>query len=115
MNKFNEGDKVRIMQRESTHEILEVMDWYDGTFYKLSDSSDLWREEYLTLVERYDRRKDFLARLQSLLREFDAEIEFWYDYIDECCGTIVKVGGSEIDRYEAYRITADNVMDFDKE
>ena len=54
-------------------------------------------------------------RLQSLLREFDAEIVFHCNYKQETLGTSIIVGESELRRNEVYGVTADNIMDFDKE
>ena len=87
----------------------------------------------LTLPKRYvepirplDRRAAFLTRLQSLLREFDAEI----CYREGDCELHIDLGdGDRFDRisypfeYPDYDIndvgrlnlTADNIMDFDKE
>lgn len=74
----------------------------------------------------YDRRTAFLTRLQSLLREFDAEI----CYREGDCELHIDLGdGNRFDRvsypfeYPDYDIndvgrlnlTADNIMDFDKE
>ena len=70
--------------------------------------------EDLELVEPYDHRTAFLTRLQSLLREFDASIapqfDMWTDmsYVDVCIGKECILSTNE-------HITADNIMDFDKE
>ena len=66
-------------------------------------------------IESLDRRTAFLTRLQSLLREFDAEIIFHCDYKQEMLATSIIVGESELRQNEIYGVTADNIMDFDKE
>ena len=78
------------------------------------------------VVTLYDRRTTFLTRLQSLMREFDAEI----CYREGDCELHIDLGdGNRFDRisypfeYPDYDIndvgrlnlTADNIMDFDKE
>lgn len=76
---------------------------------------------YLTLpisevepIQPLDRRTAFLTRLQSLLREFDAAIEPEYSSYSEV-GIVSIIVGSEcvVESYDT--ITADNIMDFDKE
>ena len=65
-------------------------------------------------IQPLDRRTAFLTRLQSLLREFDASIapqfDMWTDmsYVDVCIGKECILSTNE-------HITADNIMDFDKE
>ena len=71
--------------------------------------------EDLEVVEPLDHRTAFLTRLQSLLREFDAEIIFHCDNKQETIATSIIVGKSESRRNEVYGVTADNIMDFDKE
>ena len=66
-------------------------------------------------IQPLDRRTAFLTRLQSLLREFDAEIIFHCDNKQETIATSIIVGKSESRRNEVYGVTADNIMDFDKE
>ena len=76
--------------------------------------------EDLELVEPCDRKTDFLQRLQSLLREFDASIGYFIGDDEEygwCDYPFLKIG-NEIIKYpagEIDQITADNIMDFDKD
>ena len=70
--------------------------------------------EDLELVEPYDRRTAFLTRLQSLLREFDAEIGD--SGIRFLKGMEITFGtDTPYIRYNHCTINADNIMDFDKE
>ena len=69
-------------------------------------------------IQPLDRRTAFLTRLQSLLREFDAHIEPCGCEIEGL--SIVLKDNEEIyykmDDFSPMRnITADNIMDFDKE
>ena len=65
-------------------------------------------------IEPLDHRTAFLTRLQLLLREFDAAIDQEYSSYSEV-GIVSIIIGSEcvVESYDT--ITADNIMDFDKE
>ena len=125
--KINKGDRVRfvgdydhyvedVLKKDAEYTVVDAdMCGCDlavqCTAYSVSGKD-------LELVEPYDRRTAFLTRLQSLLREFDAHIE--------PCGceveglSIVLKDNEEIyykmDDFSPMRnLTADNIMDFDKE
>ena len=121
--KINKGDRVRFIG-DYDHYVEDVLK--KGAEYTVVDADmcgcDLAVQctaysvsgEDLELVEPYDRRTAFLTRLQSLLREFDAEIGD---------SGIRLLKGMEITfgtdtpriRYNHCTINADNIMDFDKE
>ncbi len=118
MSRFKVGDKVKIIgslteagkaKIGQVGEILDI-DWKDGACFVLYPKGQDWvREADLALVTSAptDKKREFLERLQSLMREFDAEIQ----YFD---GLAMRIGNS----YEAWSsdtISADNIMDFDKE
>lgn len=113
MSKFQVGDKVWLKH--------DPEEW--GVITEICE--DNYKHPYVVKTEYFDEmyaecellgvKEAFLERLQSLLREFDASIDFWYDYIDQTCGTIIKVGDTEINKNEVDGITPDNIMDFDKE
>ena len=122
--KINKGDRVRFIG-DYDYYVEDVLK--KGAEYTVVDADmcdcDLAVQctaysvsgEDLELVEPYDRRTAFLTRLQSLLREFDAEIVFHCDNKQETIATSIIVGKSESRRNEVYGVTADNIMDFDKE
>lgn len=68
MSRFKVGDKVRLMQRDTVHTIIRVVDECRG-LYKLSDGFETWGEQYLELVAPRDKKREFLERLQSLMRD----------------------------------------------
>ncbi|MBD5314660.1 MAG: hypothetical protein HDS08_00590 [Bacteroides sp.] len=120
--KINKGDRVRFVG-EYDHYVEDCLK--AGNEYTVVDAdmcgcdavrctADSVNGEDLELVEPYDRSTTFLTRLQSLLREFDAEIVFHCDYKQETLSTSIIVGESELRRNEVYGFTADNIMDFDK-
>lgn len=116
------GEHLHISEEIIKDDILTVYDvsqngdkvWVKHPAVGKVDASEL--EMYLP----YDRRTDFLRKLGALLREFDASIGYfigddekygWCDY------PFLKIGDETI-KYpagEIDEITADNIMDFDKE
>ncbi|MBD5173815.1 MAG: hypothetical protein HDT08_04170 [Bacteroidales bacterium] len=107
---FKAGDKVRVKCTDIEDIVIDVCN--GNAFLK---KGGYWNVKTLELVESLDRRTAFLTRLQSLMREFDAEIIFHCDYKQETLATSIIIGESEIRRNEVYGVTADNIMDFDKE
>ncbi len=127
MSKFKVGDKVRYKRNESL--------WYNDTIRDGAEGEVVGRglldNEVLVcfpnaasnipignleLVSPTDPKREFLERLQSLLLEFDARI---YDhdnfrlYID--FGIHGEGFGRIVYSDTEGEITADNIMDFDKE
>ena len=66
------------------------------------------------LIAPLDRKIAFLTRLQSLLREFDAKIEPEFNSYADMGIVSILVGGEYVVE-SVDTITADNIMDFDKE
>ena len=128
---FKVGDKVRIkdsplVNPDYVGRICEIASVTAGAYITFNDCDSKWHPCVLELVEPYDRRTAFLTRLQSLLREFDAEIccrgEDFQLYVDLNTGN--KIERIEFppsnDRYDTdtgwyLDITADHIMGFDKE
>lgn len=133
ISKFKVGDKVEIIGSLTEAgkakigqggEILDI-DWENGTCFVLFPKGQDWvREADLALVTSApaDKKREFLEKLQSLLREFDAKIQV-YAGEDGDCGIGFYIGepeenhiwytnewgGNKFD----FPITADNIMDFD--
>lgn len=129
-NNFKEGDKVTANQYYD----IDINGY--STTIPIGEEGvieDIWDDELLVSFSNYgvslirpisefepiqplDRRTAFLTRLQSLLREFDARIndhDGYKLYID------FGIHGEGSDRIvysdTEGEITADNIMDFDKE
>lgn len=114
--KFNIGDRVRSKFYGIVGTVIDVDT--DGYIINPDHVEEMWIGEYD--AEAYDRRTDFLTRLSELMREFDAEIEYHIgsdeksDYSEYYAITI----GRErltYDNCEGASLTADNLMDYDKE
>ena len=122
--KINKGDRVRFIG-DYDHYVEDVLK--KGAEYTVVNAGmcgcDLAVQctaysvsgEDLELVEPHDRRTAFLSRLQSLLREFDAEIVFHCNYDIHTLSTSIIVGDYEMQRKEVYGVNDFNIMDFDKE
>ena len=125
---FKKGDIVRYIGKcrcyvetdidpKDTYAVKSVKD--DEVVIDVPSEVVIW-EHHLELVKPYDRKTDFLTRLQTLLREFDASIGYFIGDDEEygwCDYPFLKIG-NEIIKYPAGDIddiTADNIMDFDKE
>ena len=114
--KFNIGDRVRSKFYGIVGTVIDVDT--DGYIINPDHVEEMWIGE--DDAEAYDRRTDFLTRLSELMREFDAEIEYHIgsdeksDYSEYYAITI----GCErltYDNCEGASLTADNLMDYDKE
>lgn len=71
--------------------------------------------EDLELIEHLDRRTAFLSRLQSLMSEYDASFYFYDVYDMEIRIGEESVEYSFLNKENSPSLTADNIMDFDKE
>lgn len=111
--KFNAGDKIR---HKTSGYVGTVVSGDDANGYSVRYPCDdegyhVSKDE----IEFEDAKSTFLARLQSLLREFDASI-----YPNGCVvdGIGFKIGDEDIYYDMNYGfgdfITADNIMDFEK-
>ena len=114
--KFNIGNRVRSKFYGIVGTVIDVD--ADGYIINPDHVEEMWIAE--EDAEAYDRKTDFLTRLSELLREFDAEIEYHIgsdeksDYSEYYAITI----GRErltYDNCEGASLTADNLMDYDKE
>ena len=128
-HKFKVGDKVRFTGDYTLYAegALEKGEEYAVTYVDSNGNCDLSvpcpvytiDAVDLELVEPYDRRLDFLRRLQSLLREFDASFVVHKTdmpvsvYFKDNVVPSVSIG-KEINKGCGVVVTADNVMDFDK-
>ena len=113
---FNLGDRVRSKFYGVVGTVIDVDT--DGYIIDPDHVEEMWIAE--EDAEAYDRKTDFLTRLSELMREFDAEIEYHIgsdeksDYSEYYAITI----GRErltYDNCEGASLTADNLMDYDKE
>lgn len=116
MSKFNVGDRVRLKENGA---IVTVVIAKDG-WIAYDENRRIGGACPMEDVESIDRKTDFLTRLSELMREFDAEIEYHIgsdeksDYSEYYAITI----GRErltYDNCEGASLTADNLMDYDKE
>ena len=114
--KFNIGNRVRSKFYGVVGTVIDVD--ADGYIINPDHVEEMWIAE--EDAEAYDRKTDFLTRLSELMREFDAEIEYHIgsdeksDYSEYYAITI----GRErltYDNCEGASLTADNLMDYDKE
>lgn len=130
-NEFKQGDKVAttkcydiaINGYSTTIPIGEVgviEDMNDNELYVYFSGYCV----YLTLpisevepIQPLDRRTAFLAELQALLRKYDAEIEVEQTGYDSIPNIVLYADGGKGSAYYSARagLTADNIMDFDKE
>ena len=121
-NKFNVGDKVTYLPDDMQGEITAVHSrGLYGIKYPDEDDSFTVNEADLEFA---DPKTAFMTRLQSLLREFDAEIRFLES---DTSPAIVFMGhkdektrfGEFIDGVVLYskhcELSSDTIMDYDKE
>ena len=122
---FKVGDKVRIkdlplVNPDYVGRICEIASVSAGAYITFKDCDSKWHPHVLELVEPYDRKTDFLQRLQLLLREYDATIQAYMSGVDTTglCIYFADENVAEADYKQndtICEITADNIMDFDKE
>ena len=116
---FKVGDKVQIDPYYAIGEIIAIGGDPANLCYCVKFDTGIcayyYRDELKLVDENHiGRRTAFLRRLQSLLREFNAAIEPEYSSYSKV-GIVSIIVGSEcvVESYDT--ITADNIMDFDKE
>lgn len=90
MSKFRKGDRVRIMQRDTIYEVIEVIEDYGGR-YRLSDCGGTWGGQYLTLVEPYNPSESDLTISLAKLREV-------LEGMADCDGFVVETPDTIINR-----------------
>ena len=111
---FKKGDRVFLKGDNSFGGTIVEVGAYCADIVWDCEPNEIYLQ-LLDAIEHTDRRTDFLTRLQSMMKEFDAEIIFHCDYKLETLATSIIVGESELRRNEVYGVTANNIMDFDKE
>lgn len=119
-SKFKVGDRVRLKANGNIAQVVIVKDGWIAYDESRRFAGSCPMEE----AEPIDPKTAFLTRLQSLLREFDAEIRF---VEDDYSPAIIFMGhknektrfGKFIDGVILYSnhgcISADSIMDYDKE
>lgn len=135
-NEFKQGDIVRLKPKDQLPDwlkndsglIVEVAAYYpdeDRYCMKFGNQYHTVKGEYFELCPREvyiaQRRKDFLTELQALLRKYNAEICGGLSDISEKDVVFILIGDNDKVKYlngtsvTYAHITADNIMDFDKE
>ncbi len=128
MSKFQVGDKLRYICGDSQWDAYdnEVAYGMEGIVSDIDNDGEIEvafvrrfsnsiDPEDLELVAPTNKKREFLERLQSLMREFDAEIVFSCNHTYKTIKTTITIGDTNIVRNEVYGVCADNIMDFDKE
>ena len=88
-----------------------------GYEVKFDDGSEDWiMADMLTLSDEppYDRKTAFLRELQALLRKYDARIEPYFSVCADIPSIDLYLGNDCVESWDR-PVTADNIMDFDKE
>ena len=129
---FKVGDYVRVKDSSRTGYIVDInvcMDWQEckhiiytirGSYPDRESFYFCEFEDNLESTETGESKTAFLTRLRSLLSQYDASIGYFIGDDEEygwCDYPFLKIG-NEIIKYPAGDIddiTADNVMDFNKE
>ena len=114
---FKRGDRVRLKGGNSFVGIIVDVGFKSASIVWDCEPDEIYLQGYES-IEHYDCRTAFLTRLQSLLREFDAHIEPCGCEIEGL--SIVLKDNEEIyykmDNFSPMsNLTAENIMDFDKE
>ena len=111
---FKVGDRVRLKGNDAFVGTIVDIGLYSADILWDCDPDEIYLQAF-DCIEHIDRRTAFLTRLQSLLREFDAEIEINPYYETAACLSLWLNKECAFKNKEARMITADNIMDFDKE
>ena len=118
---FKVGDRVAADDAEYSGIIIAVCDL--GCKVRFADGEELFFLNDIlhhSDLPDYDRRTAFLTRLQSLLKEHIATIQAYMSGVDTV-GLCVYFGDENIEEVDYQyndticEISADNIMDFDKE
>lgn len=107
----------RVRHKEFKYEGVVVFKWGTLNKVQLQDGTlTALNSRDLEIVTPIDKRTEFLGRLQSLLKEYDACV------IPRCAvsgtyerGLRLMVGNDEIVYRSRNELNADNIMDFEKE
>ena len=114
---FKVGDRVRLKGDYAFVGTIVDVGLYSADIIWDCEPNEIYLQAF-DCIEHIDRRTAFLTRLQSLLREFDAHIEPCGCEIEGL--SIVLKDNEEVyykmDDFSPMRnLTADNIMDFDKD
>lgn len=131
-SKFKKGDRVRFNDRCVNYDSEVIVG--DGDMGTITDISaggyvtiELDSPEYITVQERdiqivepYDPKTAFLTELKGLLEKYEAAIEYHMgsnDKSDYSEYYAITVGSDRLtyDNCEGTSLTADNIMDYDKD
>lgn len=129
---FNVGDRVRttesLMYLPANITGVIVSKQVDGRFkVQIDEEEDLYAFYYpkqLELIEPYDSKTAFLSELKGLLEKYDAKISAYSVGYDGELDLTFDVGNCEVlysednpifKGHSVHTITADNIMDYDKE
>lgn len=116
-NEFKIGDRVASEDAKYSGIVTAVCDM--GCKVRFADGEELYFQKDIlhhSDLPDYDRKTAFLTELQALLRKYDACI---YDY--EQYKLCIDIGDEDISwtwgnkPYSQSFLTADNIMDFNKE
>ena len=116
---FKVGDRVRL-KRDNTF-IGTIIDVGFNSVNIVWDCEpdEIYQQRYEN-IEHIDRRTAFLTRLQSLLKEHNATIQAYMSDVDTA-GLCIYFADENVEEADYKQndticeITADNIMDFDKE
>jgi hypothetical protein len=114
--KFEIGDRVRSKFYGVVGTIMEIDT--DGYILKPDTDDDMWIAD--TDVEPYDPKTAFLSDLAAVLRKHNAEIigggfDGYGDYLQVRLGNESPFDVGEDNQYDGVVLTADNIMDYEKE
>lgn len=117
---FNAGDRVRLKSNGSIVEVVIAKDGWIGYDENRKIAGSCPMEE----VEPVDPKTAFLSELKGLLEKYDAKISAYSVGYDGELDLTFDVGNCEVlysednpifKGHSVHTITADNIMDYDKE
>ena len=112
---FKKGDRVRLKGDDAFIGTIVDVGLYSADIIWDCDPNEIYLQAF-DCIEHIDRRTAFLTELQALLRKYDARI-----YDEDEYKVIIDLGihSNKGERIECMgtdgEVTADNIMDFDKE
>lgn len=114
--KFEIGDRVRSKFYGVVGTIMEIDT--DGYILKPDTDDDMWIAD--TDVEPYDPKTAFLSDLAAVLRKHNAVIigggfDGYGNYLQVRLGNESPFDVGEDNQYDGVVLTADNIMDYEKE
>lgn len=121
--KFNVGDRVMCTDNGKLGAVAEIENDGDGCVVQFDDGEDTWIGcDMLELSKEppYEPKTAFLSDLAAVLRKHNAVIigggfDGYGDYLQVRLGNESPFDVGEDNQYDGVVLTADNIMDFDKE